>query len=121
MMFEVFTALIFRVMTLRTFRLHIQSNRTYFKLNAWMVSLDNSLSIATSYRLDGKGSIPDREKRFSDIPQRPDRLWDPLSLLSSGPGGNATGGLKLATPLHLVLRSRALRLCPIRLHGVVLN
>jgi hypothetical protein len=39
---------------------------------------------ATSYELDGRGSIPGRAKRFFSSPQRPDRLWSPLSLLHNG-------------------------------------
>jgi hypothetical protein len=36
------------------------------------------------YRLDGRGSIPVRGKKFLSSPQRPDRLWGPPSLLSDG-------------------------------------
>jgi hypothetical protein len=43
-----------------------------------------SVGIATSYRLDRLGSIPGRGKRFFITKQRPDRLWDPPSLLSNG-------------------------------------
>jgi hypothetical protein len=41
------------------------------------------LGIATGYRLDGWGSIPEKAKFFSS-PSRPDRLWSPPSLLSNG-------------------------------------
>jgi hypothetical protein len=37
-----------------------------------------------SYGLDGRDSIPGRDKRFVSTPQRPDRLWGPPSLLSNG-------------------------------------
>jgi hypothetical protein len=52
-------------------RLHLQS------------SLYNSVSILTGYELGNRGSIPDRAGPFSS-PLRPDRLWGPPSLLSSG-------------------------------------
>jgi hypothetical protein len=53
-------------------------------------------------------SIPGRGKRFFSIPQRPDRLWDPPSLLPNGYRGKAAG------PCNWPLTS-------IRLHGLVLN
>jgi hypothetical protein len=31
--------------------------------------------------MDGRDSIPDKRKSFLSIPQRPDRLWGPTSLL----------------------------------------
>jgi hypothetical protein len=36
-----------------------------------------------SWYLDGRGLIPKRGERCFPIPQRPDRLWDPPSLLAS--------------------------------------
>jgi hypothetical protein len=47
--------------------------------------LDNSVDITMSYGLDGRNPIPDGGKGtfFSNL-QRPDRLWGPSSLLSSG-------------------------------------
>jgi hypothetical protein len=45
---------------------------------------DSSVGIEAGYGLDGRGSIPGRDKRPSSTPQRPDRLWGPPSLLSNG-------------------------------------
>jgi hypothetical protein len=65
---------------------------------ASLVAAGIAISIATGYGLDGRGSIPDRGKRFFPIPQRPDRLWGPPNLLNSGywgvtfPGGKAARG-----------------------------
>jgi hypothetical protein len=36
-----------------------------------------SVGIATGYRLDCRGSIPGRGKRFFHTPQQPDRLRSP--------------------------------------------
>jgi hypothetical protein len=44
---------------------------------------DNSVVIATGYELNGPGSIPGNARFFSS-PQNPDRLWDPLILISNG-------------------------------------
>jgi hypothetical protein len=46
-------------------------------------SRDSSVGIATGYRLDDPGSIPD-SARFIPYLQRPDRLWGPPSLLYNG-------------------------------------
>jgi hypothetical protein len=64
-----------------------------------------------SYGLDGRGSIPSREKRCLCTPQRQERLWDSPILLSSGyrvlfPWRKSGRGLKLTAHLHLVPRSR---------------
>jgi hypothetical protein len=64
-----------------------------------IVSRDSSVRIETGYWSDSWGSIPGRGKRFFTFPQRPDRLWDPPSLLTNGhrgdvfPGGKAAGAL----------------------------
>jgi hypothetical protein len=55
------------------------------------------------------GLIPGRGKRFFSSPQRPDRLWDPPSLLSNGYRGQSGRIVKL-TDLHLVLKSRIVKL-----------
>jgi hypothetical protein len=57
----------------------------------------SSGSIVSDYGLDDRGSIPDRGRGFFFLPLRPDRLWAPPSLLSSGnrgpfPGGKARPG-----------------------------
>jgi hypothetical protein len=43
---------------------------------------------AMDYGLDSRGSIPDKGKRFSSTPQRQNRLWCPLSLLTIGHRGS---------------------------------
>jgi hypothetical protein len=43
----------------------------------------SSVGIATGYGLDDPGSILGSARFFSS-PQRPDRLWDPPSLISNG-------------------------------------
>jgi hypothetical protein len=55
-------------------------------------SWDSSVGIATCYRLDGRGSVRGRGKRFFFSPQRPDRLWGPPWLPSNGTGGCFQGG-----------------------------
>jgi hypothetical protein len=46
-------------------------------------------------RLDGRGSIPSRDKILFSIPQHPERLWGPPSLLFSGYGvGGPFQGVK---------------------------
>jgi hypothetical protein len=65
-----------------------------------------SAGIATSYGLDDWVSIPGRGKRFFSIPQRPDRLWGPPSLLSSAHQGlfrrrGSVRGVKLTIYYHL--------------------
>jgi hypothetical protein len=51
-------------------------------------------------------SIPDRGKRFFSAPQRPDRLWGTLSLLSNGYRGQSGRGMKQTTHINLVPWSR---------------
>jgi hypothetical protein len=64
-----------------------------------------------------------RSKTFFSAPRRPDRLWDPPSLLSNGYQGLFTRSVRLATD-HLVPRSRMVKPylhSPTGLYGVVLN
>jgi hypothetical protein len=76
-------------------------------------SRDSSVGIATSYGLDDRGvgvRVPVGSRIFSS-PRRPDRLWVPPNLLSSGYRGLfhrgwSGRGVKLTTHLQLVLRSR---------------
>jgi hypothetical protein len=96
---------------------------------AW--STENSVGIVTGYGLANcVVGVPFlAEARFFCIPQCPDRLWDPPSLLSNEyqglfPGWYSGWGVKLATHLHLVPRSRIVELylhSPICLHDIVLN
>jgi hypothetical protein len=44
----------------------------------------SSVGIATGCRLDGRGSIPGRDKRFLCAPQRPDRFEGPPRFISNG-------------------------------------
>jgi hypothetical protein len=74
-----------------------------------------------------KGSIPGRgrEEIFLSTPRRPDRLWDPPNLLSSGYLGlfscrKIGRGVKLTTHLHLASRLRMCGAIP-PLHGVMLS
>jgi hypothetical protein len=57
-------------------------------------------------------------------PYRLDRLWCPLSHLSSGHWGQSGRGIKLSSYLRVVPRSRkhgSIHPLPIRLHGVVVS
>jgi hypothetical protein len=90
---------------------------------------DNSVGIETGYGLGGRGSIPGRSKILFCTTQRPNRLWDPPSLLCNGyrglfPWGSIGQVAMLTTQLHLVPRSRMKELYlhfPIFLHSMVLN
>jgi hypothetical protein len=90
----------------------------YVVQNLWvkcrgMLNRVSSAGVATGYGLDFRGvevRVPVRSRIFT-FPYRPDRIWDPPSLLSSGywgpfPGGKAAGGMELTTYLQLVPRSR---------------
>jgi hypothetical protein len=55
------------------------------------LSWDASVDVATDYGLDGRGSIPDRGKRFVCAPQSPDRLWGPPNLSSGYRGVKLLG------------------------------
>jgi hypothetical protein len=77
---------------------------------------NSSVGILTDYGVDGRGSIPGKSKRFPSIPHRPDRLWDPPSLIFNRywglfPRGVKTGrNVKLITHLQQVLKSRMVEL-----------
>jgi hypothetical protein len=49
-----------------------------------VTSRDSAVDILTAYRLDGRGSIPGRGKRFFCTTQRRDRFWGPPNLISNG-------------------------------------
>jgi hypothetical protein len=94
-----------------------------------MGSRDSSVGIATRLRDGGpnssRGSIPGGGKRLSS-PQRPDRLWGPLSLLSNGYRGTLSLGVKRrgegeaehSPPSTEVKNGGAIPPFTIRLHGV---
>jgi hypothetical protein len=87
-------------------------------------SRDGSVGIAADYRLDDRGWIPDKGKRFFSTPQRPDGHWCPPSLLSNRYRGQSGRRVKLIIHLHLVPRSRMVELylhSPTCLNGVALN
>jgi hypothetical protein len=43
-----------------------------------------SVGIVTGYWVDVRYSIPGMGKKFFSAPQRPNRLWDTVSLISNG-------------------------------------
>jgi hypothetical protein len=65
----------------------IEESNQFTPFNTYTYS---PVGIATSYGLDGPGSIPGSVRFFSS-PQRPDRLWGPPSLLSNGYRGSFPG------------------------------
>jgi hypothetical protein len=70
-----------------------------------------NIFLSTNYGLDDWGSNPGGGWEFFPSPPRPDRLWDPPSLLFNGYGGIFPWGLsgrevKLTTHLHLIPRSK---------------
>jgi hypothetical protein len=88
---------------------------------------DSSVGIATSYGLDGRGSIPEKSKIFLFStaskpalgPTQPPIQWLPGV---SSPGREIGRGVKLTTHFHLVPRSRMLELylhSPICLSGIL--
>jgi hypothetical protein len=99
-----------------------------FYIHANGAYLRSSVSIATGYEQNGRGSIPDRSKELLSPPQHQKRLWRPPGLLSiryTGlvTRGKSSWGVKLSTRL-LVPRSWMMEiylLYPIRLHGVMIN
>jgi hypothetical protein len=53
---------------------------------------DSSVGKATSYGLNGRGSIPGKDKRFLSSPEHPDRLWGAPNLFLNGYTRNLPGG-----------------------------
>jgi hypothetical protein len=68
----------------QTFNFCIIPSRSKKTLDTKLESRDSSVGIATDYGLEGRSSIPDRDKTFVSIPQHPYWPWIPPSLLSSG-------------------------------------
>jgi hypothetical protein len=54
------------------------------KCHVTVESRDSSVGTGTGYEKEGRGSILGRGKRLFSIPQSPDRLWDPKSLVYNG-------------------------------------
>jgi hypothetical protein len=79
--------------------------------------------------MDGQGSNSGKGKRYFSIPQRPDGLCGPPSLIYKGvPDGSLPGvkrlGREVITHLHLVLTSRMVELylhSHVRFPGAVIN
>jgi hypothetical protein len=81
----------------------------------YRLPLNRLFDITTDCGLGIRGSIPRRGKTFFSTSQRPDRLWDPPSLLSNGywelfPRVQNGPSVNLSVQLHLVLRSRMVKL-----------
>lgn len=79
-----------------------------------------------SYGMDDQGSITKRDERFFYELQRPDRLWDQLSLLSKWYRGlfpwEQSGHAWRKSYLCLVVTSRMSEASlPIRIHGLVIK
>jgi hypothetical protein len=89
------------------------------------MSRDSSVGIATSYELDGRGSIPGKGKDFSLFHKVQTALEPHYAVGIRGSTQGYSGrGVKLTTHLHLVPRSRMMQLylySPVRLHDMVLN
>jgi hypothetical protein len=83
---------------------------------------DISVSTATSYGMDGRGSIPGNSKIFFSSLQHPDQLSDLFNPTQLVPGAISLG-VKLTFRLHLVQSSRMVEqyLHSPCLHGIILN
>jgi hypothetical protein len=74
--------------------LYFHSDRIILKTTLHRKSRDASVGIVTDYGQNGRVQFPTSAR--DSIPQRPKRLWGPLSLLSNGnrrlfPRGKVTG------------------------------
>jgi hypothetical protein len=61
-----------------------------------------SFSVVAGYGLDNRGSISAKGWEFFSSSPRPNRLWDPHSILSNRYRGFFHRGVKLTTHVHLV-------------------
>jgi hypothetical protein len=71
-------------LSLFTFCLHAISPQNILIPVLCTISRDNSVAITMDYELDGRGSIPGKDKRFFSSSQYPNWLCDPSRLLSNG-------------------------------------
>jgi hypothetical protein len=67
-------------------------------------NLDNSVDIATGYKLDDRVYIRGKSKIFFSAPQYPDRPCGPPSVLHNEYGGKSAGAVKLTSHLYIVPR-----------------
>jgi hypothetical protein len=64
--------------------IHVEGLRSMVGNTLLAVNPETAVSIATGCRLDSRGSMWVRGKKFFSSPQRSEQFWGPSSLLSSG-------------------------------------